>query len=154
LRSKTITPARPPAASSRAQQRSPEATKPRKVRNSTEDELQVAWRAITSAYTFRLGGKKYRIVGDEARPSLFYQQIRLEIGPSGVLRASYRGRPLLFVDCGRPKPPNGNRPKKGPNAGGRSLWMRDFFDRAGPPVWVTSQKVLQRDKASASGTRS
>jgi hypothetical protein len=154
LRFKTSKPIKPPVQESRVHP-DLQAPKPRKIRDGSrifdgsKDETQVAWRVVTSCYTFRLGGRKYRIIGDEARPSLFYQEIRLETGANGHLRASYQGRPVLFVDCGRPAPSNPGKSRKAPNAGGRSLWMRDFFERAGPPVWVTNQKVQRRDKANA-----
>jgi hypothetical protein len=32
--------------------------------------------------------------------------------------------------------PRRKRTRKGSNAGGKSKWMRDFFNRSCPPIWA------------------
>jgi hypothetical protein len=110
---------------------------------------RVIHRVVTTSYTFYVARRQYRIVGDNARPSIFHQEIRVEISPKGAITATYQDRPLQLVDRGIPKPPNANRTQRPPNAGGKSLWMRDFFNRPGPLVWASHPDALRMEEHDA-----
>jgi hypothetical protein len=115
-----------------------------KLHGSPDVGLRTTKRVVTSSYLIYLGGRRYRLVGDDVGPNLFYQEVEIEFGPGDTLQVSYRGKQLQIVECGKRKRPNGSTTRKASNAGGRSSWMRTFFERSGPPVWKTIEENAER----------
>ena len=67
------------------------------------------------------------------------QQIRVELRLDGALKARYQGRYVEIGECDmRPitvEPQPAQPVRKDHNAGGKSHWMKGFFDRPSPPLW-------------------
>lgn len=67
------------------------------------------------------------------------QRVRVELRLDGELKARYQGNYVEISECGmRPvaaQPKQSQQARKDHNAGGRSQWMRGFFDRPSPPLW-------------------
>jgi hypothetical protein len=100
----------------------------------------VEQRVIGNDYTFSFAGQRYQIAREDIQAGMRHQRLRLELRLNGDLQARYQGRPLRIWECAvrtvtaEPKilkPP----PRKDHNAGGKSSWMRGFFDRPSPPLW-------------------
>jgi transposase len=96
-------------------------------------------RVIANDYTFSWAGQRYRIAREQAQTGMRRQRLRVELRLDGALKARYQGRYLDVAECGArtAAPPSGpSKPaRKDHNAGGRSAWMQDFFDRPTPPLW-------------------
>ena len=96
-------------------------------------------RVIGNDYTFSFAGRRYQIAREQAQAGMRRQRVRLELRLDGELKARYEGRYVEIGECGaRPiaTEPNQSRPvRKDHNAGGRSTWMKGFFDRPSPPLW-------------------
>jgi hypothetical protein len=43
------------------------------------------------------------------------------------------------------RPAMRRRTRKGPNTGGKSRWMRDFFTRPSPPLWRSTKSSYEID---------
>lgn len=96
-------------------------------------------RVIGNDYTFSFAGRRYQIRRPEVQAGMRRQRLRVELRLDGELKARYQGRYVDIGECAmrelvtEPKP---NHPvRKDHNAGGRSSWMRGFFDRPSPPLW-------------------
>jgi hypothetical protein len=67
------------------------------------------------------------------------QRLRVELRLDGELKARYQGRYLQIAECGvraAEAESAARKPaRKDHNAGGRSNWMKGFFDRPSPPLW-------------------
>ena len=96
-------------------------------------------RVIGNDYTFSFAGRRYQIARSGVQAGMRRQPVRVELRLDGELRARYQGRYVEIGECGvraiavqpdMPKPV-----RKDHNAGGRSQWMRGFFDRPSPPLW-------------------
>jgi transposase len=97
-------------------------------------------RVIGNDYTFSFAGRRYQIVRAEAQAGMRRQHLRVELRLDGELKARYQGRYLTIGECDRrsiaTEPAAAQHPvRKDHNAGGRSNWMRGFFDRPSPPLW-------------------
>lgn len=96
-------------------------------------------RVIANDFTFSLNGQRYQIKREQAQPSMRRQRLRVELRLDGELKARYQGRYLEIAECNvRPVPQQSGPAKavrKDYNAGGKSSWMRGFFDRPSPPLW-------------------
>jgi transposase len=96
-------------------------------------------RVIGNDYTFSFAGRRYRILHAAAEAGMRRQRLRIELRLDGELKARYQGRYLEIGECdARPVPaePKPAKPvRKNHNAGGRSNWMQDFFNRPSPPLW-------------------
>jgi transposase len=97
-------------------------------------------RVIGNDYTFSFAGRRYQIVRAEAQAGMRRQRLRVELRLDGELKARYQGRYLTIGECDRRsiaiEPTAAQHPvRKDHNAGGRSNWMRGFFDRPRPPLW-------------------
>ena len=97
-------------------------------------------RVIGNDYTFSFAGRRYQIVRAEAQAGMRRQRLRVELRLDGELKARYQGRYLTIGECDRRsiaiEPTAAQHPvRKDHNAGGRSNWMRGFFDRPSPPLW-------------------
>ena len=69
------------------------------------------------------------------------QSVRVELRLDGSLKVRYEGRYLEMTACGEkataPAPEPRKPPRKDHNAGGKSHWMDGFFERPGPPLWMS-----------------
>ena len=96
-------------------------------------------RVIGNDYTFRFAGRRYQILRPAVEAGMRRRRLRVELRLNGELKARYQGRYLEIGECGmRPvaAPPAQTKPvRKDHNAGGRSNWMDDFFNRPSPPLW-------------------
>ena len=96
-------------------------------------------RVIGNDYTFSFAGRRYQIRRSDVQAGMRHRRLRVEIRLDGDLKARYEGRYLEIGECGmrmevaepKPAPPV----RKDHNAGGRSRWMKGFFDRPSPPLW-------------------
>ena len=98
-------------------------------------------RVIGNDYTFSFAGRRYQIVREQIQAGMRRQRLRLELRLAGELYARYQGHYLSIAACDtRPveaKPPAVRKPvRKDHNAGGKSAWMKGFFDRPSPPLWM------------------
>lgn len=101
-------------------------------------------RVIGNDHTFCFAGRRYQIVREQIQAGMQRQRLRLELRLNGELHARYKGGYLSISECGaRPteaKLPAARKPvRKDHNAGGKSAWMKDFFDRPCPPLWMAIQ---------------
>ena len=96
-------------------------------------------RVIANDYTFSFAGQRYQIGREQVQAGMRRQRLRVELRLDGELKARYQGRYLMIEECGPriafPPPVAGKLPRKDHNAGGKSDWMRGFFDRPTPPLW-------------------
>src|SRR6266481_4002658 len=96
-------------------------------------------RVIANDYTFSWAGQRYHIAREQAQTGMRRQRLRVELRLDGALKARYQGRYLDLAECGArtaaPQPGPSKPARKDHNAGGRSAWMQDFFDRPTPPLW-------------------
>jgi hypothetical protein len=96
-------------------------------------------RVIANDYTFSFSGKRYRIVREQVQAGMRRQHLRVELRLNDELRARYRGRYLDIAECdvrvAAPEPALSKPVRKDHNAGGKSDWMKGFFDRPSPPLW-------------------
>jgi hypothetical protein len=75
-------------------------------------------RDLLNSVELRIAGRHYQIARSEPQAGVR----RLHIEDVGAQE-------------GVPPPATRKSVRKGPNAGGRSAWMRGFFDRPSPPLW-------------------
>lgn len=96
-------------------------------------------RVIGNDYTFSFVGRRYQIARSHVRAGMRRQRVRVELRLDGELKARYQGNYVEISECGmRPvaaQPKQSQQARKDHNAGGRSQWMRGFFDRPSPPLW-------------------
>ncbi|HEX4133569.1 MAG TPA: ISNCY family transposase [Bryobacteraceae bacterium] len=96
-------------------------------------------RVIGNDYTFSFAGRRFQILRAVVEAGMRRQRLRVELRLDGELKARYRGHYLDIAECGaRPIPPQpkpGRPIRQDHNAGGRSQWMRGFFNRPSPPLW-------------------
>jgi hypothetical protein len=99
----------------------------------------VEQRVIGNDYTFSFGGRRYQIARSGVQAGMRRQPVRVELRLDGELRARYQGRYVEVGECGArviaAEPGRCKPVRKDHNAGGRSQWMRGFFDRPSPPLW-------------------
>jgi DNA-binding Lrp family transcriptional regulator len=99
----------------------------------------VEQRVIANDYTFSFASQRYQILRAEAQPGMRRQSLRVELRLSGEVRARYQGRYLTVAECHEPpvrvEKKASNPVRKDHNAGGKSDWMRGFFNRPSPPLW-------------------
>jgi transposase len=96
-------------------------------------------RVIGNDYTFSFAGRRYQIVRSAVQAGMRRQRVRVELRLDGELKARYQGRYLEISECGMREvqvaPTVSKAARKDHNAGGRSSWMTDFFNRPSPPLW-------------------
>ncbi len=99
----------------------------------------VEQRVIGNDYTFSFAGRRYQILRPAVEAGMRHQRLRVELRLDGELKARYQGRYLEIGVCdgtsvaAQPIPA---RPvRKDHNAGGKSRWMDDFFNRPSAPLW-------------------
>jgi hypothetical protein len=96
-------------------------------------------RVIGNDYTFSFAGRRYQIGRSAVQAGMRRQRVRVELRLDGELKARYQGRYLEISECGMREvqvaPTVSKAARKDHNAGGRSSWMRGFFNRPSPPLW-------------------
>jgi hypothetical protein len=96
-------------------------------------------RVIGNDYTFSFAGRRYQMARSQVQAGMRRQRLRVELRLDGELKARYQGRYVAIGECGARTiavEPKASQPvRKDHNAGGRSNWMRGFFDRPSPPLW-------------------
>lgn len=96
-------------------------------------------RVIGNDYTFSFAGRRHQIARQDAQAGMRHQRLRVELRLNGELKARYQGHYVNIAECGArafaPPPAVGKPIRKDHNAGGKSSWMRGFFDRPSPPLW-------------------
>ena len=96
-------------------------------------------RIIANDYTFSFAGRRHQIGREQVQAGMRRQRLRVELRLDGELRARYQGRYLTIGECDPRAPavaPAARKPpRKDHNAGGKSDWMRGFFDRPAPVLW-------------------
>lgn len=96
-------------------------------------------RVISNDFTFSFAGRRYQIQRGQVQAGMRRQRMRVELRLDGELKARYQGRYLEIDECGVRPMMNERKPAKpvhkDHNAGGRSGWMKGFFDRPSPPLW-------------------
>jgi len=96
-------------------------------------------RVIGNDYTFSFAGRRYQIARSQVQAGMRRQRLRVELRLDGELKARYQGRYVAIGECGARtiavEPKTSQPVRKDHNAGGRSNWMRGFFDRPSPPLW-------------------
>ena len=96
-------------------------------------------RVIANDYTFSFAGRRYQIQREQVQAGMRRQGLRVELRLDGELKARYQGRYLKIEKCGPhfavPSPVARKPARKDHNAGGKSEWMRGFFDRPTSPLW-------------------
>jgi transposase len=96
-------------------------------------------RVIGNDYTFSFAGQRHQILRSAVQAGMRRQRLRVELRLDGELKARYQGRYLEIGECAMQPvevEPKVSKPiRKDHNAGGKSRWMQDFFDRPTPPLW-------------------
>ena len=96
-------------------------------------------RVIGNDYTFSFAGRRYQILRSQVQAGMRRRRVRVELRLDGELKARYEGRYVEIGECSmRPIVAESKATKpvrKDHNAGGKSHWMKGFFDRPAPPLW-------------------
>jgi len=98
-------------------------------------------RVIANDYTFSFAGQRHRILREQVQAGMRGRRLRVELRLDGTLHARYDGRYVTVAECVTREtmpvltPESKNPVRKDHNAGGKSVWMRGFFDRPSPPLW-------------------
>jgi transposase len=96
-------------------------------------------RVIGNDYTFSFAGRRYQIVRSAVQAGMRRQRLRVELRLDGELKARYQGHYVEIGECVMrevtPAPTVCKEVRKDHNVGGRSNWMKGFFDRPSPPLW-------------------
>lgn len=99
----------------------------------------VEQRVIGNDYTFSFAGRRYQIVPEQVQAGMRRRRLRVELRLDGELKARYQEQYLNIRPCvpeAKPATPVAGKPvRKDHNAGGKSDWMKGFFDRPTPPLW-------------------
>jgi hypothetical protein len=105
-------------------------------------------RVIGNDYTISFAGRRYQIARQQAQAGMKHRTLRVELRLDGSLKARYDGGYVEIAECGlkaaaEPKP--ASKPvRKDHNAGGKSQWMRGFFDQPGPALWQAIKESNER----------
>ena len=98
-------------------------------------------RTVKNGYTIEYGSRLYRIERAAVRVGLRDAVVRVEERRDGTMAIRFRDEYLRCAECERPEPAGkprqaekSARPRKGPNAGGKSKWMTGFMDRPAPSL--------------------
>lgn len=95
---------------------------------------------IYNDYTFSFAGQKYQIVRAGVVAGMKRQRIRVEVRLDGSIHARFEGSYVSIKECvaGAEILPAVHKTsaRKDHNAGGKSRWMRDFWNQQqAPPLW-------------------
>jgi hypothetical protein len=95
-------------------------------------------RQVKNDYTIQCEGKTYRIERADIRTGLRGAAVRVEQRRDGSVAIRFRDQYLRSELCERAKPAAEKkvapRSSHGPNAGGKSDWMKGFLDTPGPSI--------------------
>jgi transposase len=96
-------------------------------------------RVVTNDYTIRLNSKIYQVARSHIRPRLRGARVRVELRRSGDVGVRFENQYLPVEVCVpalklAPPPKRQPSPRKAPNVGGRSQWMKGFFEKPGLPI--------------------
>jgi hypothetical protein len=97
-------------------------------------------RVIANDYTFSFASRHFQIARQDIQAGMRRQRVRIEVRLDGELHARYQGRYLTIHRRGpeepvEAEPASRKPPRHDHNAGGKSSWMKGFFDRPSPPLW-------------------
>ncbi|MBK5293986.1 MAG: hypothetical protein JJE04_20210 [Acidobacteriia bacterium] len=99
----------------------------------------VEQRQVSNGYTVQYQGKLYQIDRGDIRTGMRGAKLRVERRLDGTIAMQFSGRYLRVQECDQSKPAatvaassTPAKPRKGPNAGGKSRWMDRFFERPAP----------------------
>lgn len=97
-------------------------------------------RVIANDFTFSFASRHFQIAREDVQANMRRQRLRVEVRLDGEVHARYQGKYLNISRC-CPQAPVGepvvrNPPRRDHNAGGKSSWMKGFFDRPSPPLWT------------------
>ena len=95
-------------------------------------------RQVKTDYTIQLDGKFYVIERADICTGLRGATVRVEKRRDGTLAIRFGVKYLRYRKCEQPQPVAKSKPAaragKGPNAGGKSAWMKNFHDKPGPSI--------------------
>ena len=101
----------------------------------------VEHRTVDSGYTFRINSKRYRILREDVCTGLRGSKVRVEQRRDSTLAVRFQDKYLRIEEClesepahPKTKPDSSGQPRKGPNAGGGSKWMKDFDIQKAPSL--------------------
>ena len=99
--------------------------------------------------TFSFAGRRHQIARTEAQVGMRCQRLRVELRLDGELKARYQGHYLSISECeaqATAVEPAWRKPvRKDHNAGGKSSWMRGFFDRPSPAALESPGRLRRSD---------
>jgi transposase InsO family protein len=103
---------------------------------------RVEQRVVTNDYTFRLGAQIYQIERQQARPRLRGASVRVEHRRNEEVAVRFEDRYLNVSECEAPAAktvqPKASlaraRSDPAPTAGGKSQWMKGFWERKAPSL--------------------
>jgi len=100
----------------------------------------VEQRQVDNGYILQLDGKFYRIDRRDIRTGLRKAHVRVEARLDGSVAVRFNNAYLRVERCEKPTPVNSvsgpvsAQPRRAPNAGGKSAWMKTFWDRPSPTL--------------------
>jgi transposase len=98
----------------------------------------VETRQVANGYVVSYGGQSYRIDRRDVKPGLRGSAVRVEQRWDGTIAMRSGARYLRIQACEKPEPAQAKKPparaKRASNAGGRSRWMKNFFQRPAMPL--------------------
>ena len=101
---------------------------------------RVETRQVKNDYTIQFDGTVYGIERADIRSGLRGSLVRVEKRLDGTVAIRFRDQYLRHRICERAQPvgqaprPAAARSHKGPNAGGKSQWMKNFMKKPGPSL--------------------
>lgn len=103
---------------------------------------RVEQRVVASDYTFRLEGQSWQINPEQVKARMRGASLRVERRRDGTVAACFEGMYLHVTPCQpavrQVAPPKPSRLRSGAgkahNAGGKSDWMKRFWDTKAPPL--------------------
>lgn len=104
---------------------------------------------IDNGFTFHFAGKRYRILREDVKAAMRRQLLRVELRLNGEIKARYENQYVEIAVCDEVPavpPKSSSKPvRKNHNAGGKSQWMKGFFDRPGPALWQAMEDSNARN---------
>ena len=96
-------------------------------------------RVIGNDYTFSFASRQFQIARQDIQAGMRRQRLQVQVRLDGELHACYQGRYLNISRGGPDQPVDAPAPRiparRDHNAGGKSAWMKGFFDRPAPALW-------------------
>jgi len=107
---------------------------------------RVEERVVSNDYTICLHGRSYQIARGSICAGLRGSRVRVERRSNGNIAVRFQDKYLKVSLCPpaakTPGSPQGrvHRSAPAPNAGGKSQWMRGFWEQPAPPLWAAVKK--------------